>query len=409
MGEAPAVGRVLQVNVSPGGVPKIPVERAHVGPLGLDGDAHRDTTGHGGPHRAVALFAIEAIRRVAADGHPIFPGSCGENVTTEGVELALLPVGSRLAIGDRLVLELSKPDNPCETIKGSFADGRFARISVRTHPSDTRMYARVLVEGEVRPGDRIRVLPPAADSQATTHVLMDRLEAAERRSDLARWRAAETAGFEIAIVDDGELAIGASRALPGPAFNGVDGLRELPNLMARVLDHFRAAGSTGWLPMNEPPWPGADPDYRMMVLAIEPDRVPEKPPVDGLLVRAVGPDETDRWANDDTPRAIAPHLAHEAGHHLLVGELDGRAVASALLVTHGRVGLLRGGSVLPSARGRGIHRALIAHRARLAGELGCNVLMSQTGTDNAPSLRNLERMGFVRVWERDVYRFDPSA
>src|SRR5438094_187218 len=64
-------GRVLHVNVSPGGVPKLPVERAWVGELGLDGDRHRHDTVHGGPHRAVALLGIEAIERVQAEGHQI--------------------------------------------------------------------------------------------------------------------------------------------------------------------------------------------------------------------------------------------------------------------------------------------------------------------------------------------------
>jgi MOSC domain-containing protein YiiM len=110
-------GRVLQVNVSPGGVPKLPVGEARVGRDGLDGDAHHHDTVHGGPHRAVCLFAIEAIERVRADGHPgVGPGWVGENLTTEGIELALLPVGARLAIGDEVVLELSGPANPCDVI-----------------------------------------------------------------------------------------------------------------------------------------------------------------------------------------------------------------------------------------------------------------------------------------------------
>src|SRR5258705_12272007 len=97
-------GRVLQVNISPGGVPKLPVERAWVGPLGLDGDAHHHATVHGGPHRAVALLAIEAIERVQADGHPIEPGSVGENLTTSGIELARLAVRTPLPVGAQPVL-----------------------------------------------------------------------------------------------------------------------------------------------------------------------------------------------------------------------------------------------------------------------------------------------------------------
>ncbi|MEA2614201.1 MAG: hypothetical protein QOI52_2160, partial [Chloroflexota bacterium] len=63
-------GRVVQVNVSPGGVPKLPVTVARIGRDGLDGDRHDHDHVHGGPHRAVALFALEAIERVRADGHP---------------------------------------------------------------------------------------------------------------------------------------------------------------------------------------------------------------------------------------------------------------------------------------------------------------------------------------------------
>ncbi len=256
--QAPADGRILQVSVSPGGVPKLPVERAWVGPWGLDGDAHHDDTDHGGPHRAVALFAIEAIGRVAAEGHPIFPGSAGENLTTEGIEWAELPIGTRAAIGDGgLLLEISKPDNPCETIQGSFSDERFARISILTHPTDSRMYARVLVEGEVRPGDEIRLLPPAEDSEAALHELLDRVEAAGRSFNVALWRAVAAAGFDVRVVDDGELAMVASPQLPGRAFNRASGYRQLPNLLPRMLDWFRSNGTVGWIFAEVPPWPDA--------------------------------------------------------------------------------------------------------------------------------------------------------
>jgi MOSC domain-containing protein YiiM len=151
-------GRVLQVNVSPGGVPKLPVPNAHVGRLGLAGDDHTDPAGHGGPNRAVCLLAIEAIRRVAAEGHPIAPGTTGENVTTEGVELGALPAGSRLAIGRELIVEITGPTSPCTNIAGSFLDGRFSRLSIRTNPPDTRVYASVVREGTVAPGDVVEVL-----------------------------------------------------------------------------------------------------------------------------------------------------------------------------------------------------------------------------------------------------------
>ena len=63
-------GRVLQVNISPGGVPKHPVERAWVGRDGARRRRPPPRYVHGGPHRAVSLLGIEAIERVQADGHP---------------------------------------------------------------------------------------------------------------------------------------------------------------------------------------------------------------------------------------------------------------------------------------------------------------------------------------------------
>jgi MOSC domain-containing protein YiiM len=154
-------GRVHQVNVSRGGVPKLPVERARVHHLGLDGDGHDEPEPiHGGPDQAVSLYCAEAIARVAADGHTAYPGAYGENLTLEGIDWATLAAGDRLAIGDGgLELELTKPCSPCTTLGHYFADGRFARISPKVHLEDSRWYARVLREGPVAPGDRVEVTP----------------------------------------------------------------------------------------------------------------------------------------------------------------------------------------------------------------------------------------------------------
>ncbi len=160
----PGPGRVVQVSISAGGVPKLPVAEVRVNRLGLEGDGHNDTDGHGGPMRAVSLLAVEAIRRVAADGNPIAPGTAGENLTTQGIELGALPYGSRLAIGPELVLELTSAVSPCRTIAGNFSDGRFARLSAKLHPLDTRVYARVVRQGTVRLGDVVTVLPDDTDT-----------------------------------------------------------------------------------------------------------------------------------------------------------------------------------------------------------------------------------------------------
>src|SRR3990172_4490768 len=173
--------RVLQVNVSGGGVPKRPVERAWVGRFGLEGDAHRESTVHGGPHRAVCLFGIEVIERLQAEGHPIEPGGAGENLTTSGIEWSLLPVGTRARIGEQLVLELSSSTTPCATQVRNFSDGNFNRIRIELHPSDSRMYARVVHEGEGRPGDHITLLP-GVNPGAADQEMLRRLNRAEKKA-----------------------------------------------------------------------------------------------------------------------------------------------------------------------------------------------------------------------------------
>jgi len=153
------VGRVVQVNTSRGGVPKLPTAEARVDRLWLVGDRHNDSLSHGGPLAAVSLLGVEVIARVAAEGHPIAPGTAGENVTTEGIEWGALPIGTRAAIGRELVVELTKHVAPCKTIAHNFSDGRFVRLSAKLHTLDTRLYASVVREGTIRPGDEIRIVP----------------------------------------------------------------------------------------------------------------------------------------------------------------------------------------------------------------------------------------------------------
>lgn len=125
----------------------------------LDTDAHTTPEPmHGGPDQAVCVYAVEAIERVAADGHQAFPEACGENLTVEGLDWASLRAGDALVIGeDGLALELTKFASPCQTIAHWFVERRIARISPKVHPEDSRWYARVLVEGRVAPGDVVQV------------------------------------------------------------------------------------------------------------------------------------------------------------------------------------------------------------------------------------------------------------
>ena len=412
-------GRLVQVNVSPGGVPKRPVESARVTRLGVEGDRQANDTAHGGPHRAVSLLGIEAIRRVASEGHPIAPGTTGENLTIEGFDVSVLPLGTRLAIGDQLVVELSGAVTPCQTIRNSFTGERYGRLSIDTHPDDSRMYARVVSEGTVRTGDPIAVTPPIDDT-AERHATATRIDRAERASNLALWRAAAAAGHRVEVVDDGALAIAATPDLPGPAFNLGIGFAHMPHLLSRARDHFAAHGVTGWAWADTAPWPGAAVDSTAVYAAAAVEAVTAGDPPAGVVVRRLGRDEIGAWGaiveaaggmDAATSRAFADletHLVNEAHHHRFVAELDGRAVGTGSLHTHHHVGWLRAGVVLPEARGRGIQRALIRERAAHARELGCDLIGASANVGGV-SARNLERVGAHVVAVRGRYRMEAEA
>ncbi len=152
------VGKLTSINISGGGVPKRRVTGARVASLGLQGDDQDDKVHHGGPDRAVCLFSLERVRALQAEGHPIQPGSAGENLTVEGLRWESVMPGVRLKVGESVVLEIASFTSPCKTIRHSFMDGRFVRISQKVHPGWSRVYARVIDEGEIGIGDRIEVL-----------------------------------------------------------------------------------------------------------------------------------------------------------------------------------------------------------------------------------------------------------
>lgn len=152
------VGRVRSVNVSGGGVPKRPVPEAFVATEGLRGDVQADRRYHGGPERAVSLFSLEVVERLRAEGHPIVPGSAGENLTLEGLDWSLVVPGARLELEGGVVLEVASYCVPCGKIRPSFADGKVHRINQEDHPGESRVYARVVAEGTVRAGVAVRLV-----------------------------------------------------------------------------------------------------------------------------------------------------------------------------------------------------------------------------------------------------------
>jgi MOSC domain-containing protein YiiM len=156
-------GQVFSINCSDGGVPKFPVSEALVTSSGVFGDRQKNLKYHGGPDRAVCLFSAERIRALQEEGHPIGTGTTGENLTLTGIDWDLVTPGSRIDVGEA-ILEVTSYTKPCKTIRESFVDEHFVRMSQKLHPGWSRVYARVLTEGLVRTGDHVTLMPAGSDA-----------------------------------------------------------------------------------------------------------------------------------------------------------------------------------------------------------------------------------------------------
>ncbi len=157
MSTGPPYPHVHQINISDGGVPKLPVLEAKVSEQGLDGDRQRNLKFHGGPDRAVCLYSLELIERLQDEGHPIDPGATGENLTLSGLNWDEVCPGVRLTIGPELQLEVTSYTTPCHHNGRWFRDEEFSRIAQKLNPGWSRVYAKVLRGGIVRSGDVVEI------------------------------------------------------------------------------------------------------------------------------------------------------------------------------------------------------------------------------------------------------------
>ena len=114
---------------------------------GLVGDAHADCC----THRQISLLAIESIDKMRKMGFKVGPGDFAENLTTEGLELASLPVGTEIAVGNEVLLEITQIGKQCH---GGCAI--YKEIGKCIMPKEG-IFARVLRGGPVRTGDQVRV------------------------------------------------------------------------------------------------------------------------------------------------------------------------------------------------------------------------------------------------------------
>jgi MOSC domain-containing protein YiiM len=153
----PPYPHLCQINVSDGGVPKRPVLEAVITKAGVEGDRQQDLKMHGGLDRAVCLYSQDLIERLQDEGHSIEAGSSGENLTFAGLEWEKLKPGIRLQVGPEVLLVIMNYTSPCDKNAQWFLDRDYKRVSQKLNPGWSRLYAKVLREGLVRPGDEVTI------------------------------------------------------------------------------------------------------------------------------------------------------------------------------------------------------------------------------------------------------------
>jgi MOSC domain-containing protein YiiM len=142
-------GKVISVNVSDKkgekkhNIDKCSLLEGH----GLEQDAHA------GPwHRQVSLLATESIEKIRKMGLNVNPGDFAENLTTEGVELPTLPIGTRLMIGGSVLMRVTQIGKECHT-----RCAIFQQVGDCVMPKEG-IFTEVLTGGEIKVGDEIEVL-----------------------------------------------------------------------------------------------------------------------------------------------------------------------------------------------------------------------------------------------------------
>ena len=114
---------------------------------GLVGDAHAASD----THRQVSLLAIESIAKMRNLGLDLGPGDFAENLTTEGIELVSLPIGTKLSVGEGIILEVTQIGKECHT-----GCAIYHQVGKCIMPEEG-IFVRVIRGGLVRAGDPIDV------------------------------------------------------------------------------------------------------------------------------------------------------------------------------------------------------------------------------------------------------------
>jgi MOSC domain-containing protein YiiM len=158
-------GVIVQVSISPGGVPNHPIDQGNVTKNGITGDGWRHPQFHGTPKRAILLITSEGVDELSAQGFPVYYGALGENITTRGLDRRSLRIGQRFRIG-QAIIELTEVRFPCGTLSVYGAGIQAAIYDGRSQAWDpasavwgmSGFYASVAEPGIVRPGDSITLV-----------------------------------------------------------------------------------------------------------------------------------------------------------------------------------------------------------------------------------------------------------
>ena len=115
--------------------------------FGLADDAHADCNSI----RQVSLMSIESIHRMASEGYPVVEGSFAENLTTEGIDLPALPIGTELCVGHDIILQVTQIGKKCHT-----GCAVFQQVGKCIMPKEG-VFTKVIHGGKVKAGDDIKV------------------------------------------------------------------------------------------------------------------------------------------------------------------------------------------------------------------------------------------------------------
>lgn len=143
-------GRIISVNVSDNKGEK----KHNIGGCRLVEGHGLASDAHAGPwHRQVSLLARESIEKIRNMGLDVKPGDFAENLTTEGIELPILPIGTKLQVGGSILMKVTQIGKECHS-----RCAIFYQVGDCVMPKEG-IFTEVIVGGDVSVGDEIEVLP----------------------------------------------------------------------------------------------------------------------------------------------------------------------------------------------------------------------------------------------------------